>query len=190
MVLLKFLRFRVSSIAFTIASIPGCAPSNAPSNTMLNKEASQPAVYAESKEQYPRLNWKSIDASGNEIRSTGSPILANVASFHIVEEKLRQLDWHNSDSQPTIAIERAQDQSLTIILSPDLTADHPQMIAVVREPGPKYGNATSARVRHSRPLNDLEHSLSLLRSYVQEDGDFESLVEWVDRSFGSSKKDE
>lgn len=157
---------------------------------MLDKEGAQPAEYADSKEQYPRLNWKSIDAGGNEIRSTGSPILANDASIHIVEEKLRQLDWHNSNSKPTLAIELAPDRSLTIMLSPDHTNDHPQMIAVVREPGPKYGNATSARVRQSRPLDDLAHALSLLRSYAQEDGDFESLVEWVDRSADSSTNDE
>jgi hypothetical protein len=74
------------------------------------------------------------------------------------------------------------------MLSPDPTGDHEQMIAVVRKPGPKYGNTTSIIVRHSRPLNDAEHALSLLRSYTKDNEEFESLVEWVDQSADSSTK--
>jgi hypothetical protein len=181
-------RILVSSVVLAVASISGCAPSNAPSNTTLPKEQPQPTGDVASEEQYPRLSWKWIEAGGNEIQSTGSPISASDASFRVVEDKLFQLDWNNSASKPSIAIELAKDRSLTIMLSPDPAGDQDEMIAVVRKPGSKYGNTTSIIVRHSRPLNDVEHALSLLRSYNKENEDFESLVEWVDRSDDSSTK--
>jgi len=182
------MRLLVPSVVLAVASISGCAPSNAPSNTKPPKEQSQPAGDVASEKQYPRLNWKWIEAGGNEIQSTGSPISASDASFRVVEDKLRQLDWNNSASKPSLAIEFAKDRSLTIMLSPDPTGDHEQMIAVVRKPGPKYGNTTSIIVRHSRPLNDAEYALSLLRSYTKDNEEFESLVEWVDQSADSSTK--
>jgi hypothetical protein len=181
-------RILVSSVVLAVASISGCAPSNAPSNTKLPKEQPQPTGDVASEEQYPRLSWKWIEAGGNEIQSTGSPISASDASFRVVEDKLFQLDWNNSASKPSIAIELAKDRSLTIMLSPDPAGDQDEMIAVVRKPGSTYGNTTSIIVRHSRPLNDVEHALSLLRSYNKENEDFESLVEWVDRSDDSSTK--
>jgi len=180
------MRILVSSVVLAVASISGCSPSNAPSTAGPPKEQSQPAGDVASEEHYPRLNWKWSEADGNEIESTGSPVSASDASFRIVEDKIRQLDWNNSASKPSLAIEHAEDRSLTIMLSPEPTGDHDEMIAVVRKPGPKYGNTTSIIVRHSRPLKDIEQALSLLRSYTKDDGAFESLVEWVDQDGDSS----
>lgn len=182
------MRSLVSSVVLAVASSSGCAPSDAPLNTKLPKEQPQPAGDVASEEQYPRVNWKWIEAGGNETQLTGSPISASDASFRVVEDKLRQLDWNNSASKPSLAIEHAKDRSLTIMLLPDTPGDHAKMIAVVRKPGPTFGNTTSIIVRHSRPLNDVDHALSLLRSYIKENEDFESLVEWVDRSADSSTK--
>lgn len=182
------MRILVSSVVLAVASISGCAPSNAPSNTKLPKEQPQPAGDIASEEQYPRLNWKWIEAGGNEIQSTGSPISTSDASFRVVEDKLRQLDWNNSASKPSLAIEHAKDRSLTIMLSPDTTGDHDEMIAVVRKPGPKFGNTTSIIVRHSRPLKDADQALSLLRSYAEDNVDFESLVDWVAQDGDSPTK--
>jgi hypothetical protein len=186
--LYMLMRILVPYVVLAVASLSGCAPSNAPSNTKLQEEQPQTAANIASEEQYPRLSWKWIEAGGNEIQSTGSPISASDASFRVVEDKLRQLDWNNSASKPSLAIEHAKNRSLTIMLSPDPTGDHDEMIAVVRKPGPKSGNTTSIIVQHSRPLNDVEHALSLLRSYTQENEDFESLVEWLDRITDSSTK--
>ena len=182
------MRLLVSSVVLAVASSSGCSPSNAPSNAEPPKEQSQPAGDVASEEHYPRLNWKWIEADGNEIESTGSPISVSDASFRVVEDKFRQLDWNDSASKPSLAIEHAEDRSLTIMLSPDPTGDHNAMIAVVRKPGPKYGNTTSIIVRHSRPLNDAEQALSLLRSYTEDNEEFESLVEWVDQDADSSTK--
>lgn len=178
----------LSSILLTVASVSGCSPSNAPSNAKSPKEKSQPAGYVASEEQYPRLNWKWIEADGTEIESTGSPISASDAALRIVEDKFHRLDWNDSASKPSLTIEQSDERSLTIMLSPDTAGDNDEMIAVVRKPGPKVGNTTSIIVRHSRPLNDVGHALSLLRSYTKANEDFESLVEWVERNVGSSTK--
>lgn len=180
------MRLLVSSVFLAAAIISGCSPSNAPSSAESPKEESQPAAEVASENQYPRLNWKWINADGNEIELKGSPISVSDASFRVVEDKFRQLDWNDSASKPSLAIEHAEDQSLTIMLSPDPTGNHNAMIAVVRKPGPRYGNATSSIVRHSRPLNDAEQALSLLRSYTEDNEAFESLVEWVDQDAGSA----
>ena len=182
------MRLLVSSVVLAAASISGCSPSNAPSHAEPPKEQSQPAGGVASEEQYPRLYWKWIEADGKEIESTGSPISASDASFRIVEDKFRQLDWNDSASNPSLAIEHAEDRSLTIMLSPNPTGGHNEMIAVVRKPGPTYENITSIIVRHSRPLKDAEQALSLLRSYAKDNEEFESFVEWVDRDADSSTK--
>jgi hypothetical protein len=180
------MRLLVSSVVLAVASISGCSPSNAPSTAKPPTEQSQPAGDVVLEEQYPRLSWKWINADGNEIESTGSPVSASDASSRIVEDKFRQLDWNNSASKPSIAIKHAEDRSLTIMLSPDPIGDHDEIIAVCRKPGPKYGNTTTSTVRHSRPLKDAEQALQLLRSYTKDDGEFESLVEWVHQDGDSS----
>lgn len=182
------MRLLLSFILLAVPSVSGCSPSNAPSNAKSSKEKSQRAGYVASEEQYPRLNWKWIEADGAEIESTGSPISASDAAFHLVEDKFHRLDWNDSASKPSLTIEQSGERSLTIMLSPDTAGDHEKMIAVVRKPGPKFGNTTSIIVRHSRPLNDIDHALTLLRSYTKENEDFESLVEWVDRNADSSTK--
>ena len=182
------MRLLVSSVLLAVAFVSGCSPSNAPSNAESTKEESQPAGDVASEDQYPRLNWKWINADGNEIESKGSPISVSDASFRVVEDKFRQLDWNDSASKPSLAIEHAEDRSLTIKLSPDPAGNHNAMIAVVRKPGPQYGNTTSSIVRHSRPLNDAEQALSLLRSYTEDNEDFESLVEWVDQDAAPTTK--
>lgn len=180
----------VSSVFLAAAFVSGCSPSNAPSNAESHKEESQPVGDVALEDQYPRLNWKWINADGNEIESKGSPISVSDASFRVVEDKFRQLDWNDSASKPSLAIEHAEDRSLTIMLSPDPTGNHNVMIAVVRKPGPQYGNTTSIIMRHSRPLNDAEQALSFLRSYTEDNENFESLVEWADQDAASSSNGE
>jgi hypothetical protein len=182
------MRIFVSSVVLAVASISGCSPSNAPSTADSPKQQFQPAGDVASEEQYPRLNWEWIEADGSETKSTGSPVSTSDASLRIVEDKFRQLDWNNSASKPSLAIEYAEDRSLRIMLSPDPTGNHDEMIAVCREPGPTYGNTTSIIVRRSRPLKDAEQALSLLRSYIKDDGEFESLVDWADPDGDSSNE--
>lgn len=181
------MRLLVSFVLLIVASFSGCSQSNAPSNAEYPKEKSQPASDVASEEQYPRIRWKWISADGKKIESMGSPISTSDPSIRIVEDKFRQLDWSDSALKPTFTIERAGDRSLTIMLSPE-TSDNHEMIAVLRIPGLKYGNTTTTLVRRSRPLNNAEQALSLLRSYAVDAGDFESLVDWVAQDADSPKK--
>ncbi len=182
------MRLLVPSIVLAVACISGCSPNSVPSAAEPPKEQSQPAGDVVLEEQYPQLKLKWIEADGKQIESTGSPVSATAASLRVVEDKFRQLDWNNPASKPSLAIELAEDRSLTMMLSPDSTGDHQEIIAVSRKPGPSNGNATTTIVRRSRPLKDAEQALQLLQSYTKDDGEFESLVEWVNQDSDSSAK--
>ena len=69
---------------------------------------------------------------------TSGPIIAA-----ILEKEFRQLDWSKPASGPSLAVERAGDNVLSIVLYPDATKIQERLIAVWTRPGPKLGVATS-----------------------------------------------
>lgn len=130
------------------------------------------------------------EADGNESLSTAGPVSASDNGFRLVEDKFRELEWNNPLSEPSISVELAEGRSLTIRLSNDSTHDRSELIAVHREPGPQHGNTTTTTLRRSRPLKDAQQALALLRAYTQDNGEFKSLVEWVEKDDSASAKGE
>lgn len=179
----------VSSVVLAVVSVSGCSSGEAPPTAGPPAERSRPDGSGALHERYPRLSWKWVEENGDGMESTGSPISAGDRSFRIVADTFRRLPWHAPLSRPSIAVELAGDRSMAIRLSADSTNEHPNWIAVHREPGPKYGNTTSVIVRRSRRLQAAEQALRVLRSYVRGDGDYESLVEWVNHGGDSSADD-
>lgn len=162
-------------VAFCAVAIAGCnnssrvgpEPSIETNDSLNEMEASG--------DYDPRFTTKWTMPDGSKHEKVG-----NVVTAAILEKEFRQLDWSKPASGPSLAVERAGDNVLSIVLYPDATKSQEQLIAVWTRPGPKLGVATSKIVRRSKPFQDAELALALLNRFAVGDDAFESLVEWDD----------
>jgi hypothetical protein len=152
----------------------GCSKSDTPEPNLASTAVEQPGM--SDGVSFPRLVIASLGANGFPEESAG-----NAVTPEILDQQFRTLNWADLASKPSIAVELAGDRSLRIALSSDATANQVDMIAIWREPGPKYGNTTSIIVRRSKPLKDDEQALFLLNLYANHDNKFESVVDWADQ---------
>ncbi|MGI9243838.1 MAG: hypothetical protein ACR2RV_23780 [Verrucomicrobiales bacterium] len=129
---------------------------------------------------YPKLNRSSLAENGLEVANSLGPVLGGAESLEFVDRFFAELDWGKADLQPKIEIELNDAESLDIRLSPQATADRIEYVAVWRRPGAKIGGATSAVVKQSKRIDSAEQAIGLLRTYITENGEVESLVEWKD----------
>lgn len=175
---MRYVIMRIPVIAtIAVAAIAGCSPNDNPSKVNSSSTSPLPIEHSAVLGTYPRLIAKRIKSKETEIISMGAPVSAGDKGFRIVEDQFHELDWNDSASKPSIAVEHSGDRSLKITVSPNSNVNQAKIVAVLRKPGNKIGSATTAVVWRSKPL-ETEQALFLLRSYIRGDSNFESLVNW------------
>lgn len=157
-----------------LAAIVGCGGADE-----ADEDPSKPAAAPASVEAgYPKLNRSSLGANGLGEEISLGPILGGPGSLEFIDRFFREIDWGEADIQPKIDIELNGAESLEIRLFPNPAAEGTNYVAVWRRPGAEIGGATSSVVKQSTRIESAEQAIGLLRSYITEKGDIESLVEW------------
>lgn len=128
---------------------------------------------------YPRLTRTWLDSNGWETLNSVAPV-GSPKSLKFIDEAFEKLEWAKPELIPKLAVELSEGESLEIRLLPSSTVDEPAYAALWTRPGSEFGGATTSIVEQSPRLSGAEQAIGLLRSYVTENGDAASLVEWKD----------
>jgi hypothetical protein len=124
---------------------------------------------------YPKFIREWIAANGLEQSDEANSITQNPKTRQLMEERFREMEWSNGQAKASFSIELDAGRSLKFRSASD---DQRGFSAIWTRPGPMLGGATSAIVKKSRPLPTVEDALELLHTYVSNDGDIQSVVEW------------
>lgn len=130
---------------------------------------------------FPKLTRKWRGSDGLEEAKSVGPVLGGPGSLKFVDEFFQESEWGRPETEPVIAIELDDANSLELHLSPRSAADQTEFVALWERPGPMLANTTSSVVKQSRGLNGAEQAIDLLRLYVRRKGDVASSVEWEDQ---------
>ena len=139
----------------------GAAPTESPSSTV--------SAY------YPKFVRTWIAANGLEQTDAANSLTQNPKTRQLMEQRFREMEWSNSQSKASFSIELDAGRSLKLRSA---SGDQKGFSAIWTRPGPMLGGATSAIEKTSRPLPTVEGALELLLTYVSNDGDIQSVVEW------------
>ncbi len=139
----------------------GAAPTESPSSTV--------------SADYPKFVRTWIAANGLEQSDEANSITQNPKTRQLMEERFREMEWTNNQAKASFSIELDAGRSLKFRSA---SGDQKGFSAIWTRPGPMLGGATSAIVKKSRPLPTVEDALELLHTYVTNDGDIQSVVEW------------
>jgi hypothetical protein len=139
----------------------GAAPTESPSSTV--------------SADYPKFVRTWIGDNGLEQSDGADSIIFNPKTRQLIEERFREMEWSNGQAKASFSIELDAGRSLKFRSA---AGDQKDFSAIWTRPGPMLGGATSALVKKSRPIPSEEKALELLHTYVSNDGDIQSVVEW------------
>ena len=151
-------------------------PGNYPAPVESNVGVTTPDVSPkDTEDEYPRLIWKITHlSSGSNV--TGTLV---ATSFDVVEDRISQLDWSSEASEPpSITVELDSNNSLTIEIDASEEAATGPITATWKRAGETKGSTTAIHIKTSKPLNGVDHALTLLRAHFAGD-DLDPLTEWV-----------
>lgn len=139
----------------------GAAPTESPSST--------------ASADYPKFVRTWVAANGLEQSDEANSITQNPKTRQLMEQRFREMEWTNDQAKASFSIELDAGRSLKFRSA---SGDQKGFSAIWTRPGPMIGGATSAIVKKSRPIPSAEKALELLHTYLSNDGDIQSVVEW------------
>jgi hypothetical protein len=139
----------------------GAVPAESPSSTV--------------SADYPKFVRTWIAANGLEQSDEANSITQNPKTRQLMEQRFREMEWSNGQAKASFSIELDAGRSLKFRSA---SGDQKGFTAMWTRPGPMLGGATSAIVKKSQPIPSAEKALELLHTYVTNDGDIQSVVEW------------
>lgn len=124
---------------------------------------------------YPKFVRTWIGDNGLEQSDGANSITHNPKTRELIEGRFREMEWSNDHAKASFSIELDAGRSLKFRSS---SGDQKGFTAMWTRPGPMLGGATSAIVKKSEPIPSAEKALELLHTYLSNDGDIQSVVEW------------
>lgn len=139
----------------------GASPTESPSSTV--------------SADYPKFVRTWIATNGLEQLDEANSITQNPKTQQLIEERFREMEWSHGQAKASFSIELDAGRSLKFR---SVSGDQKGFLAIWTRPGPMLGGATSAIVKKSRPIPSAEKALEVLHTYVTNDGDVQTVVEW------------
>ncbi len=163
----------ISSLLAAIALLSGCDDKSGGANNGSVKSAisTEPG-------DYPKFVRAWFLADGSEYSEDASSIAYNPGTRALIEERFKQMEWSNGQAKASFTMQLDAERSLRFISVSDAANDNRGFLAVWTRPGTPISGATTAIVKRSRPLPGVAEALELLHTYVTNDGDIQSVVEW------------
>ena len=159
----------ISSVLSAIAVLSSCGEKGGGGG-----EAQTEAPATTESGDYPRFVREWIGANGLEQSDSAD----SIGYSKLVEERFRAMEWSNGQAKASFTIELDAGRSLKFRSESAVSKDQQEFTAIWTRPGPMIGGATSAIVKRSRPLPSVGDALELLHTYLTNDGDIQSVVEW------------
>ena len=166
-------------IVFTViaAGLIGCSVAEDPSVGVAPKTVNDPTTSDSSESgeiPYPRLVATHVHAKDGEITESGSPVASS-----IVKEQFSRIDWTKPAS---IGVHIDANTSLTVTSPPTDDDIQGRLIAIWIQPETQVEDYLTSVVRHSEPFENKEQALTLLQSFVDDNGAVESATTWTVKS--------
>jgi len=155
----------------------GCSVTEDPTEGDASKAANGPTTSDSSESgeiPYPRLVATHVHAKDGEITESGSPVASS-----IVKEQFSRIDWTKPAS---IGVHIDANTSLTVTSLPTDDDIQGRLVAIWIQPETQVEDYLTSVVRHSEPFENKEQALTLLKSFVDDNGAVESATKWTVKS--------
>lgn len=166
-------------IVFAVITVGfmGCSVAEDPSVGVAMKTAKDPTTSDSSESggiPYPCLIATHVHAKDGEITESGSPVAPI-----LVKEQFSRIDWTKPAS---IGVHIDANTSLTVTSLPTEDDIPGQLFAIWIQPEKQVEDYLTSAVRHSAPFENKEQALTLLQSFVDDNGAVESATTWTVKS--------